>query len=227
MKWNQVSLKLGAAIMFLFVLILVPLGIVTDQIFSDFYYSKVKQDSQQVARQYANMVANSNRMTLSMIEMMASFSQVKVYISNPSGEIVATIGVQGIQNGSNIARDEQSQLSLGQHIDRQWADESGRRFMVTGVPIISGGKFLGGVFVLSSIEEIASFVSKVRQLIIWAGVGALLLALGFSLSLSRMLSHPLIQMEKATRKIARGELMIHVPVVSNDEVGSLAQRSMI
>lgn len=64
---------------------------------------------------------------------------------------------------------------------------------------------------------------QVKQLLILSGVGAFFLALGFTFVLSRKLSDPLIQMERAARKIAKGELETRVSIVSSDEVGSLAK----
>jgi signal transduction histidine kinase len=224
MRWNRIVFKLGGTIIFLFLIILMPLGFVIDQIFSGFYYGKVKEDNNQVASQYASLVANSRgHMTVAMIEMMAGFSQVKLYIVDERGEIVANAGVAGIKKGSTLPIREMNELSSGVTIEKEYVDPIGNRFLVSGRPIIQDNRFHGGVFVLSSIEAIHQSVKKIRELLFLSGIGAFFLALGFTFVLSRKLSDPLLQMELATRKIAKGDLDTRVKVTSGDEIGSLAQ----
>ena len=66
------------------------------------------------------------------------------------------------------------------------------------------------------------FVSAVHRYLVWASLGALLLAVGFSFLLMRRILHPLTQMTEITRKIASGDYSASVPVKSQDEVGQLA-----
>jgi signal transduction histidine kinase len=62
----------------------------------------------------------------------------------------------------------------------------------------------------------------IEKAVILAGIGAVFLALGFTFILSRKLSNPLLEMEKVTRKIAKGDLNTRVSIGTKDEVGSLA-----
>ena len=62
----------------------------------------------------------------------------------------------------------------------------------------------------------------VRDWVIRAILGAIVLALGYTIFLSWRLSRPLVEMEKATREIAKGNLKTKVSVSSSDEIGSLA-----
>jgi signal transduction histidine kinase len=224
MKWNRTVFKLGGTIILLFLIILLPLGFVIDQIFSGFYYNKVKEDNNQVASQYANLIANSRgHMTVRMIEMMAGFSQVKLYIVDDQGIIVASSGVVGIKKGSKLPATEIEVLRRGATIENKYVDPLGSRYLVSGKPVIQDKQLQGGVFVFSSIEAIDQSVKKIRELLFLSGVGAFSLALGFTFVLSRKLSDPLLQMEHATRKIAKGDLETRVKVTSGDEIGSLAR----
>lgn len=65
-------------------------------------------------------------------------------------------------------------------------------------------------------------LSGVRNLLLLSGIGAFLLAMGITWIIAMVLSRPLLQMEKATRKIAIGELEIRLDIKSKDEIGSLA-----
>lgn len=66
------------------------------------------------------------------------------------------------------------------------------------------------------------FVSAVHRYLVWASLGALVLAAGFSFLLMRRILNPLTQMTEITRKIASGDYSARVPVKSRDEVGQLA-----
>ncbi|WP_380024885.1 sensor histidine kinase [Effusibacillus consociatus] len=209
----------------LFLIVLLPLGFVIDQIFSGFYYRQVQDEITGLSSRYAQSIANTrDLMTVNMIEMMANFSDVKLYIVDADGRVIANSGVPSIPEGSFLSKAETNDLIKGTSIQKEYDDPvSGNRFLVSGTPIFNGNAFYGGVFVLSSIEGIHQSIEKVRNLLILSGVGAFLLALGFTVVLSRKLSDPLIQMERATRQIAKGDLDTRVKVTSGDEMSYLAR----
>lgn len=66
------------------------------------------------------------------------------------------------------------------------------------------------------------FVGAVHRYLIWASLGALVLAVGFSFLIMRKVLRPLTQMTQITRKIASGDYSASLPVTSRDEVGQLA-----
>ncbi|GAB7388549.1 HAMP domain-containing sensor histidine kinase [Bacillaceae bacterium] len=226
MRWNRIVFKLGATIIFLFLVVLLPLGFVIDKIFSGFYFSQVQEDIERLSSRYAEAIAQSNNpMAVDMIEMMAEFSQVYLYIVDAKGKIVANAGIPSLPEGTWIPQEEIDMLARKNSIQKEYEDPlSGNRFLVSGKPIITEGNvFYGGVYVLSSIEAIHQSVQRVRDLLILSGTGAFFLALGFTFVLSRKLSDPLIAMERATRQIAKGKLDTRVNVTSGDELGSLAE----
>lgn len=66
------------------------------------------------------------------------------------------------------------------------------------------------------------FVSAVHRYLIWASLGAVLLAGALSYLLMRKVLDPLRQMTEITRKISAGDYSGKVPMASRDEVGQLA-----
>jgi signal transduction histidine kinase len=226
MNLNRVDVKLGATIILLFLVVLLPLGFVIDQIFSGFYYNKVQEETDQLSSRYANILAqNRNSMTIHMIKMMAEFSEITLFITDPQGKIVTSTDLPAsFFKESIISGDEQKALSSGQPVEKIYKDpSSGDHYLVYGKPAINKNTLYGGVYILSSIEDVYRSVQNVRYLLVLSGVGALFLALGFTFVFSRKLSAPLVKMEKATRKIAKGDLDTRVILTSKDEVGSLAQ----
>lgn len=226
MSINRVDVKLGATIILLFLVVLLPLGFVIDQIISGFYYNKVQQDVEQLSSRYADILStNRNPMIIHMIEMMAELSQTNLYLVDAKGDIVFSPSLPiDLANQSLISDEELIALSNHLPIEKIVEDPlSGDHYLVYGKPVTDNGTFYGGVYVLASIEEIYQSVEKVRYLLILSGVGALFLALGFTFVFSRKLSAPLLNMEQATRKIAKGNLDTRVMISSEDEIGSLAK----
>ncbi|GGK12751.1 two-component sensor histidine kinase [Caldalkalibacillus thermarum] len=223
MNLNRIDVKLGVMIMLLFLVLLLPLGFVINQIFSGFYFTKVQEETSRLSAQYAQLIArHPDHMMIPMIEMMAQFSQVRIFIINPEGQIIAVANVPGLNKGDSIMLEELDALALGQTIETTYTDPEGKPYYMTGTPIMDQQSFYGGVFVLSSIEGIYQSLRGVRNLLILAGFGAFFIALGFTMVLSRSLSRPLLQMERAARKIAKGKLETRVEVGTTDEIGSLA-----
>ena len=67
------------------------------------------------------------------------------------------------------------------------------------------------------------FVDAVHRYLVWACLGALVLAVALSFFLMRHVLAPLTRMAQTTQKIAAGNFSVHVPIGSRDEIGRLAQ----
>lgn len=224
MWMNRVVVKLGASIILLFLIVLLPLGFVIHQVFTGFYYQNIQQDADELSHRYAETIASnpSPAMAVSMIEMMSQYADSKLYIVDTAGKVIANSGVTWMPAGSVLPKEKLAWLFNGQSMRQNIESPDRHQYLVSGTPIILEETVIGGVVVLSSIEGIEQSIQRMRQLLILSGIGAFFLAIGFTLILSKKLAAPLIQMEKATRRIAKGELNTRVHVPSGDEIGSLA-----
>jgi signal transduction histidine kinase len=164
-------------------------------------------------------------MMVPMIETMAQFSDISLFMVDEKGRILASSGVPGLVKGQKVvSEDKLDALLEGEMNVAEYKDPTtGDRFLTSGKPIYQGETFTGGVYVLSSVENVDLSLYRLRQMFILSGTGAFLLALGFTLVLSRKLSDPMVHMEHATRKIAKGDLDTRVKITTRDETGSLAQ----
>lgn len=225
MQWNRIVIKLGGTIIVLFLIVLLPLGFVMNQIFSGFYSSQAEKEIGHLALRYANAIASRrDAMTVSMIEMMSEFSDMKVVIADGQGQVIGNSGLNWIGERFPLSQDQVSLLKQGRSIQIVISDPSSEeRFLGIGQPIADGTSFYGTVIAFSSVNGLDQSLQKVRKLLALSGIGAFFLALGFTYIISKKLSNPLIQMELATRKIAKGELETRVAIPSHDEIGSLAK----
>jgi len=75
---------------------------------------------------------------------------------------------------------------------------------------------------ISPVSSHEMFVTSVHRYLIWASLGAVVLAVVLSFLLMRRVLGPLRQMTRITQAISSGDYSVEVPFSSRDEVGQLA-----
>lgn len=224
MKWNSIVVKLGSSILLLVLVILLPLGFVVNQIFSGFYFSKVQEEVEEASDRYANSIDSLDEQQFELFELLASVTEQEIIIVDEQGIVVANSGIPSVPVGEGIRAEDLAVMTKNADIRREYYDDiNNSRYLQVGKPIYSEDEqLIGGIFVLASVEDLYQSLELVKRAIILAGIGAVFLAVGFTFILSRKLSSPLLEMEKATRKIAAGDLNTRVSRSSMDEIGTLA-----
>ena len=98
--------------------------------------------------------------------------------------------------------------------------------LAQGTPVTMNGKQVGTVLVLGSPPPLGpletQYLNRTNQALLYAALGAALVALGLGTILARTLTHPLRDLTTAIHAMARGDLKQHVSVKSRDELGELA-----
>jgi signal transduction histidine kinase len=89
-------------------------------------------------------------------------------------------------------------------------------------PIVVGGRTIGVVEVSRSTLASARFLTTLRTILLGTILVAVLASLVVSIALARRLSRPVRDMERATRRIAAGDLDVRLGDYPPDEVGRLA-----
>jgi signal transduction histidine kinase len=155
-----------------------------------------------------------------MIRNFAEFSDVKVFWVNAGGKIL-TLSGERQQNLSFIRARNTGRLLSGHPVEFQTSDAHGNRFYVVGKPIKMGKSTRPAIYIVSSMKKIDDSLQRLRNLLMLSGLGAFLLALGMILIMSKLLSRPLLQMQKMTEKMAKGNWDARLQIGSRDEVGLL------
>jgi signal transduction histidine kinase len=220
MRSNKIVFKLGGTILILFLIVLLPLGYVTSKIFTNFYYSQVEEEIDELSVKYANTIPSlSDEQIVSMFETLADLTNKEIYILDSKGKVMVNSGVQRHQ----FTEEEKQRMREGKALRTTFSGVDGEVYLGSGSPILQSGRYVGTFFVLGSITGINESIDKVKDLLILSGIGAFFLAFGFTFIASKKLSDPLLEMEKATRKIAKGDLNVRLNLASKDELGSLGQ----
>jgi signal transduction histidine kinase len=98
--------------------------------------------------------------------------------------------------------------------------------LAQGTAVDINGKQVGTVLVIGNPPPLGGlelqYLNRTNQALLYAALGAALVALGLGTILARTLTHPLRDLTTAIHAMAKGDLKQHVPVKSHDELGELA-----
>ncbi|WP_339315238.1 HAMP domain-containing sensor histidine kinase [Paenibacillus sp. FSL R10-2734] len=222
MKNNVIGLKLGYVIMSVFLVVLLVLGITIDRMFTGFYYSEMQKEAEELTSHFIGMAESPDSSNEQMMSTFAEFSDVSIFNISKDGSVILHSGMHDRADRSFIHASDVSRIFAGKTVNFEYKDPTGHRYFITGKPISDGHTIQSALYVMSSTENMKQSLASIRNLLLLAGVGAFILALGITGVIALLLSRPLIKMQKATRKIAAGELETRLSIRSNDEIGNLA-----
>lgn len=223
MKQMSIVVKLGVSMLVLVLAIVLPLGFVLNQLFTNFYFNEAEEELDRLSERYATSISSLGAEQLNLFERLSSLTDRPIVVVNDQGVVVTNSGVPGLPEGRRVASAELAMLTDSASRQEEYVDPvTGIRYLSIGKPIVEQGELIGAVFVLDAAEDLYQSLAAVRQSVVLAGAGAVLLALGFTFILSRRLSNPLVDMARATRKMAKGDLDTRVTGSGQDEVGALA-----
>ncbi len=103
------------------------------------------------------------------------------------------------------------------------AIENGRTVAQAAYPVRSDGRVAAVILYTTRIDSILRTVSTVRDEILEAGAGSLLLALVAGWLIARAIAQRVRRLEVAAKQMAAGRFPGPIPVDSADELGQLAQ----
>ncbi|MFD2617965.1 sensor histidine kinase [Terrilactibacillus laevilacticus] len=222
MRISRIGLKLAAAFMILFIILLMTLGMAIDQLFSHFYYAQMKEDSQELASHFVSMAKNKEATSTTMIQNFAEFSSVKIVWVTENGQVISRSDKSKGQHPF-INQKDLNHMFSGQSIDFIYKDTSGHRYYVLGKPVVKNQKSQSALYIVSSMNKIDDSIRTVRKLLLLSALGAFLVALGMTFIMSKVLSHPLLKMQKVTDRMAKGDWNARLNIRQKDEMGMLGQ----
>ncbi|WP_167577912.1 ATP-binding protein [Ammoniphilus sp. YIM 78166] len=219
---NSIVVKLGMAMVILLFVVLLPLGYVVNQVFLTFYYQESLQALDRQSDKIVNIIVESQeRGMANQVVIAMQMIDDGVAILNSHRQVVIERNVE--TNLQKLLNDQDwTQLIAGNRLIKEEGGGSGQLILM-GKPINLNQQFHGAVVIMTGMDAIEHSASQIRNVLMLSGVGALLLALGFTILMVRKLSIPMLNMVDAAKAMAKGDLNVRVTVESHDEIGSLAQ----
>ena len=212
--------------MSLFLLIICFLGVAIDRMFANYHYAEMKSNVNEMTAHFVMMAASPDSSSEHSMDAFADFSKVSIFFISSNGAVTAHSGEHDPSDHSFIHEQDVLRIFSGQTVNFTHRDPDGNRYLVSGMAVPNRDNNQvndAAIYVLASTEHMDESISRIRNLLILSGVGAILLALGGTWIAAQTLSRPLLQMQQATRKIAVGDLETRLSIRSKDEVGSLAE----
>ncbi|MBP1080206.1 sensor histidine kinase [Bacillus capparidis] len=228
MNIKGITFKYGATIMILFLAVLLPLIYTLDHLFIAFYVNQKQEEIDHFATKYANKIFDiEDEKTYRTFEMSLEIINADLFVFNRDGKILKGTEVLGFKEGTQVMNDIFHPISNKHGVGMKYSEEKGEQsYLLSGKPIIIGNNVNGGLVVVSSMDEVNASIKQVRIWLFVSVIGALIVAIGFTFFISRKLSYPLLQMERATRELAKGKLRTKLSFQTKDEVGSLSTAIM-
>jgi len=227
MFWRSVVGKLAITILLLVSFVLFILSILLLEFFEGFHVQEAEKVMIQTAVKISSLVKEHDDKELVM-EMVDR-------IKEPSSRVIIYFDDDNIWSSdtTNDYLEDTDQLLLENHADlkevaidgnfynerMQVNDNNDSELIVIGQPMQEDGM----IFIFQSLDVINETKAETTKIVFVAAAIAIVLTTVFAFFLSTRITSPLIQMKRASVKLAKGEFTTKLPVVTNDEIGDLAR----
>lgn len=211
MQKLSVVAKLWLAFVALILVVMVPLELELDKLLTDFYANQVQEPLLYHSRQLAEALSEDPA-SLQVAPMVGQMVGGQVQVLDAKGKPVSFAGASRLPVPAEVANAARSSATfVGQ------LAVAGSQYIVTAVPYARGE-----VALLAPAAPVQQSLTKARRYLWLAGTFTLLLGTFLALLFSRRMIRPLLAIEQATTRIARGDFSPRVAVDSQDEIGQLA-----
>ena len=125
--------------------------------------------------------------------------------------------------GLRLTDEELGSVLSGHSVSKRgFHQDTNEQMVMVAVPTVVMNDVVGGIFLNAPLTGISSALRQVRQMIVYAATLATMLAMIVGFFMSKSISLPLQQMNRAALEVAGGNYHQQVEVSSTDEVGQLA-----
>lgn len=192
-------------------------------LFGTLYYQLSQTRTQEVVDGLLNR-GNTHRDVLVDSYDQTTMRHVSMMETNSSFTVVITdAGGKQLEASRRLTNEMRREL---QHTDFDYRQQGKvvtmRDFLMTDSPITIDGKHRGHVFMFASKTIVDHVLHPLKQQFFQVSLLALLLTVAASVWTTRLISRPLVQMEKATARLLDGESG-KLPIDRKDELGQLAR----
>lgn len=231
MIWRSVVGKLWMTILLLVSVVLLFLTTLLLQFFEDYHVKEVENQMTNVGQNIVAIINKSDKNNQAMQVASDIIDAFDVQAVIVRGNNVEEVGSNGkVTNRSNpnqiIKNPDLSKVLLNQ---KQMILEGSFPFLeqgkhtqlvVVGMPLKQKPK--SAVYIYQSINSIQESTNAAKKIIYIAAGIAIILTTIFAFFLSSRVTAPLRNMREAALQVARGKFDTKVPIVTNDEIGELA-----
>ncbi|MBT2657408.1 HAMP domain-containing histidine kinase [Bacillus sp. ISL-18] len=218
---NKISLKIS---LLFFLAICLLEGISMFFLHNNIIHSRVHEELSALQTRGNNhrdvLEASFHEDTVRHIAMMEARTDTQVVLTKPDGSIYMS---------SNKVTDEMKKTmkSIPKHVPHDGLilveDWKTAATIAAVSPVMVDKKIAGYVFMFQTTQKIRDLISELNKHFLLASLLTLLFTMMIIIFLTRYVTHPLIQMSEATKRISKGDLSVSLPKLGKDEIGDLGE----
>lgn len=106
--------------------------------------------------------------------------------------------------------------------ERIITDADGTRKRVLATPVLNNGKVVGAVYIVKSMEDLYSNISRINRIFLTGTIIALAMTAALGIVLSSTITAPIKEITKQATSVAEGRFEQRVKVYGQDEIGQLS-----
>ncbi|MGG1663351.1 sensor histidine kinase [Brevibacillus sp. NRS-1366] len=123
-----------------------------------------------------------------------------------------------------LSEARKANLESGKVIEEEWVEPwSGVRSLVVIQPAMRDGHVSELIIASTSLQQISEANDALRLFYVYIGIGGFALILLLSLVFSKIVSKPLLSLNRSALRMAKLDFSVKSPIMRNDEIGSLAK----
>ncbi|MEO2073824.1 MAG: HAMP domain-containing sensor histidine kinase [Bacillus sp. (in: firmicutes)] len=218
---NKISFKIGL-LFFLTIFLLETISMFF--LHNNIIHSRVHEELSALQTRGNNhrevLEASFHEETIRHIAMMEARTDTQVILTKPDGSIYMS---------SNNVTDEMKQILRrtpknipheGLILEDDWKKAT---YIASISPVVVDKKIDGYVYMFQNTQKIKDLIAGLNQHFLFAGLLSLLFMMIIIVFLTRVVTHPLIKMSEATKRISKGDLSVSLPKLGKDEIGELGE----
>lgn len=162
--------------------------------------------------------------TMKHIALMESRTDTQVILTNAKERIIMSSNEVKPEMRKIISSTPRKVAYTGLILEDDWQHES---YIASVSPIMVNGKINGYVYMFQSTQKIKDLISGMNHHFILAGMLSLVFMVFIIIILTRIVTHPVIEISKATKRISKGDFTVSLPRLPKDEIGELGESIQI
>jgi len=217
---KKISLKWGLIFSSTFLLLFILFSFLLYEVVAKLFADYIIQDLLARGDNHAKVLTtNFNQTTLMHVALMEQNVATKVVVIDHNQKILISSQAVDAEMESFLNNFEKNidDLTMSSIINANWHDYN---YIVTVSPIKYGS--LGYVVMFYQKSVLKEIVAILQLLIFMTSIGIFLVGIGIIIIISKKITAPLLQMQEATGKMAKGEYCQIIKIKGNDELAQLA-----
>ncbi|NPV42621.1 MAG: HAMP domain-containing protein [Firmicutes bacterium] len=152
------------------------------------------------------------------------FEIKEIYVLDPTGSVISTSSPDISRIGKRMLSNEITKAMVGEvGEDIRLDPTTNERLKYMAFPVESGGKVVGILYMVASLEKIYETLRDIKEILLGATILALVITGFLGFALARTITGPIQEVTSKAASLARGDFDQKIEVKSSDEIGQLTE----